>query len=222
MKCLTVCQPWPWGIIHGPKRIENRSWPTSYRGPLAIHAGKSKAWLQDSLPDGTRVPLQEMEFGKIIGVVDLVGCVPIEQVADDPFAYGPWCWILQNPRALAVPIPYKGQLGLFEVPDALFAGALVAPSEIPARPASRKYRPSNATEGFSFMSVFCDQCAVRGICRILPKTMAYSEHDPEYPSQWTYDKEGDPTCTSFTDGSGPKRRKPCSKTGDLFAIESAE
>lgn len=82
--------------------------------------------------------------------------------------------------------------------------------------APRKYCPSNATEGFAFMAVFCDKCAVRGICRILPRTMAFHSDDPEYPQQWTFDAGGDPACTSFTDGSTPRLRRPCSKTGDLF------
>jgi hypothetical protein len=39
MKALTVQQPWAWAIIHGTKRIENRTTAWKYRGPLAIHAG---------------------------------------------------------------------------------------------------------------------------------------------------------------------------------------
>ena len=39
MKALTVRQPWASLIALGVKRIETRSWRTSYRGPLAIHAG---------------------------------------------------------------------------------------------------------------------------------------------------------------------------------------
>ena len=50
MKALTVLQPWAWALIHGPKRIENRSWATYYRGPLVIHAGKSKKWLDEGIP----------------------------------------------------------------------------------------------------------------------------------------------------------------------------
>ncbi|MHC4404130.1 MAG: ASCH domain-containing protein [Planctomycetota bacterium] len=42
MKALTICQPWAWAIIHGPKPVENRGWATKYRGPLAIHAGQSR------------------------------------------------------------------------------------------------------------------------------------------------------------------------------------
>ena len=45
--------------------------------------------------------------------------------------------------------------------------------------APRKYQPSNGTIGMSFMADFCDKCAIRGICRILPKAMAYRVDDPE-------------------------------------------
>ena len=42
---LTVTQPWATLIAIGAKRIETRSWATSYRGPLAIHAAKGfPAW----------------------------------------------------------------------------------------------------------------------------------------------------------------------------------
>jgi hypothetical protein len=36
---LTVQQPWAGAIAAGWKPIENRSWPTAYRGLLGIHAG---------------------------------------------------------------------------------------------------------------------------------------------------------------------------------------
>jgi activating signal cointegrator 1 len=38
MKALTLTQPWATLIAIGAKHIETRSWATSYRGPLAIHA----------------------------------------------------------------------------------------------------------------------------------------------------------------------------------------
>ena len=38
MKSLTLTQPWATLVAIGAKRIETRSWSTSYRGPLAIHA----------------------------------------------------------------------------------------------------------------------------------------------------------------------------------------
>jgi activating signal cointegrator 1 len=38
MKALTLTQPWATLVAIGAKRIETRSWGTTYRGPLAIHA----------------------------------------------------------------------------------------------------------------------------------------------------------------------------------------
>lgn len=40
MKVLTVTEPWATLIAIGAKQIETRSWPTGYRGPIAIHASK--------------------------------------------------------------------------------------------------------------------------------------------------------------------------------------
>lgn len=40
MRALTLTQPWATLVAIGAKRIETRSWLTTYRGPLAIHAAK--------------------------------------------------------------------------------------------------------------------------------------------------------------------------------------
>lgn len=40
MKALTLWQPWASLVALGVKTIETRSWSTSHRGPLAIHASK--------------------------------------------------------------------------------------------------------------------------------------------------------------------------------------
>lgn len=44
MKAITILQPWASLIACGAKKIETRSWPTNYRGPIAIHAGKGKKY----------------------------------------------------------------------------------------------------------------------------------------------------------------------------------
>lgn len=38
MKAITLWQPWATLVAIGAKKIETRSWSTSYHGPLAIHA----------------------------------------------------------------------------------------------------------------------------------------------------------------------------------------
>jgi hypothetical protein len=47
MKAVSLWQPFASLIYTGAKKIETRSWPTNYRGPLAIHAAR-----KDSLDFG--------------------------------------------------------------------------------------------------------------------------------------------------------------------------
>ena len=71
---LSLRQPWATLLVHGRKMIEIRSWSTSHRGKLLIHAAK--------LPDTRReawkhVPADLLEAselrGGIIGSVELTG-----------------------------------------------------------------------------------------------------------------------------------------------------
>lgn len=43
MKAITVWQPWASLLASGAKKYETRSYPISYRGPIAIHAAKKSA-----------------------------------------------------------------------------------------------------------------------------------------------------------------------------------
>jgi len=141
MKCLSVRQPWAWAIIHGGKDVENRNWYTKFRGTLAIHAGKSFDIPMDmfsqmghghfgqpylSLALGYSKEYDSIgdddPRGAIIGTVEVYDCIP------DIYCDSPWkaegddfyCWLLRDPRALTDPIPMRGRLGLFDVPDGLF------------------------------------------------------------------------------------------------------
>ena len=105
---ITVKQPWASHIIFDGKDIENRTWPTCYRGPLLIHAGKSI----DAGFD--RDDCEDLDFGGLIGVVDLVDCVT---ASDSGWFHGPIGWVLRNPR----PLPFReirGRLGLWVPPVA--------------------------------------------------------------------------------------------------------
>lgn len=129
MKCLTVCQPYAAALIHGPKRVENRTWYCRHVGLLAIHAGKSRDWLE-TLTDAELESWPEydeygLEFGKIIGVTFVFKC---ERYGDsdspDPWKSGPFCIYTRDPVALPAPIPFRGQQGLFDIDDALIAEQL--------------------------------------------------------------------------------------------------
>lgn len=97
--------------------------------------------------------------------------------------------------------------------------------------AGQKYRPSNATEGDVFMEAFCNQCVRErearregdpmymdgsDLCDILTRTLLNFENEEDYPNEWQYGVDGQPTCTAFQfDGELPDPR--CSATRDLFA-----
>lgn len=105
MKALTIAQPYAELIASGEKRVENRGWRTPYRGLLAIHAGKSRAWLTpDSDPD---VP-----FGAFVAVAELRAVVPVGELPaalrGHAHAFGPWCWLLGRVVRLPRPLPAKG------------------------------------------------------------------------------------------------------------------
>ncbi len=119
MKALTVRPPWAHAIIHLGKDVENRSWPTSYRGPLAIHSGSR--WD----PIGARIIAERTgkvclpgdSGAAILGLVDLVDCRwwEAESGWESPWSgRGQWHWILQNPRAIE-PVAMPGRLGLWTV-----------------------------------------------------------------------------------------------------------
>lgn len=142
---LSVCQPWAWALIHGPKRIENRNWRVRYRGPLLIHAPQTTTWLGtegDSLPECP--PRGSLVFGALIGLLDLIDCKPYAEVADQPFTFGPECWVTDNPRQFE-PVPWPGKTRLFPVPleavsQQLLAAGHKLPEPLPAaRGGARRY-----------------------------------------------------------------------------------
>ncbi len=118
MKCISIKQPWAWLIIQGHKDIENRDWYTSYRGPLLVHASKTLAdakamrWI-DNMHHGIRLP-DHYDIGAIIGEVEITGCVTH---SDSLWFIGPYGFELENPVVYPRPIRYRGQLGLFDVPE---------------------------------------------------------------------------------------------------------
>ena len=62
---------------------------------------------------------EELERGGVVGRVDLGDCV---NDYDSLWFTGKFGFVMANPRPLSF-LPYKGQLGLFEIPDNLLAEA---------------------------------------------------------------------------------------------------
>lgn len=81
-------------------------------------------------------------------------------------------------------------------------------AEESARKAARPYRPSNGTEGDSFMGAWCERCTRyrKGACGILNASFVYSLGEPGYPQEWRrVGPHGRPVCTAYRD---PDDRPP--------------
>lgn len=91
-------------------------------------------------------------------------------------------------------------------------------SNITDNQTSKPYRPSNGTEGDSFMARFCENCDRFDNdepCMILGATMAYHIDDPEYPKEWIEDEYG-VRCTAYIDNGELEEKYRCELTPDLF------
>jgi hypothetical protein len=108
MKALTICQPYAHLVVRGEKLVENRRWSTRYRGPLAIHAGKSRNWLSPADEAKFRSAGDPLVFGAVVGIATLVDVLHIDRIErgdyDQMFPWlrshahteGEWCWVLAN------------------------------------------------------------------------------------------------------------------------------
>lgn len=152
MKCISIRQPWVWAIMTAGKRCENRDWSTKYRGPLLIHAaiGMTKAeyaefqffWeyhfpRRDLQSYPKLPPAAELKRGGIVGQCQLidvimhkdtvpVGVSPVKAESFvRPWFQGRYGLILADVKPVPF-VPYRGALGLFDVPDRVIARAPTA------------------------------------------------------------------------------------------------
>ena len=127
MKALSIKGPWWHAIVHGPKRVENRSWSTSHRGPIALHASMRPEHRDDDAWGMCGVEPADIETGNgcIVGFANVVGCVDASDAPADQndWACGPWCWLLEEVKPAAQRVPVRGRLGLWELPGDVLAAA---------------------------------------------------------------------------------------------------
>lgn len=120
MKALTIRQPFAWLVVNGFKDVENRSWATSHRGPLLIHAGKKplskgdKEWLA-RFREGTGIAVPEkLPLGGIVGVAILADCVTRHRSPWFRKRPGNFGWVFKDAKRLPFR-PMPGKLKVWEV-----------------------------------------------------------------------------------------------------------
>lgn len=125
MKALSIRQPWAWLILHGGKDVENREWPTAFRGEVLIHAGKTMtrgdyeacALFCSGMPDGAlpadfRFPSFDELKGQLGGVVGKMRIADCVTQSPSPWFCGRFGFVIEAAETR----PFKackGSLGFF-------------------------------------------------------------------------------------------------------------
>ena len=142
MRAITLTQPWATLVAIGAKKIETRSWSTSYRGPLAIHAAKGfpKPARNLCYASPFRDYLRDIitPIGAVIATCELVAVMRVENLtathpnawvgpsgrhysfeldldeqAFGDYTHGRYAWLLADVKQIE-PVPAKGALSLWE------------------------------------------------------------------------------------------------------------
>ena len=129
VKCLTICEPHASAFMFGPKSWENRTVPTSHRGWMLVHAGKSLKWMDDYpevrrlWPEAPDLKTLHGRMGLMLGVVEIRACAQGPGIPEhfeggawvrrEP---GSWAWGRSERRfAFPEPFPWRGFQGLYDV-----------------------------------------------------------------------------------------------------------
>jgi hypothetical protein len=136
MKALSGYAEWFWALAMNIKPVENRSWSLASKGihrsdlPLRIwlHASKTKApknevdFIRSQLTPAQLEQFDAVDWKRLRGCIIGATTIIDEIQADDfagmrtsPWFFGPFGFMVKDGLLLADPIPYKGQLGFFEV-----------------------------------------------------------------------------------------------------------
>lgn len=127
----TIYQPYASAIFDRLKWYETAPRRTNIRGRIYIHAASTLPpriyvpFLQSTanLPDGrgyTLDWLHSLPFGAILGTVDIIDCIPVEEIrsgltarelAFGDYSDGRWAYKLANPIVCPRAIPAKGKQG---------------------------------------------------------------------------------------------------------------
>lgn len=144
MKALSIKQPWLWAITDLDKQVENRTWKpfsSNIGQRICLHA--SKADDRSGVPairqiSGVDVP-DGLPRGAIVAIATLAGWISetgispaYDHLKSDKWFFGPIGWVLEDIQKLDNPIPCRGALGLWDIPQGIMA-------QLSPRPANNNF-----------------------------------------------------------------------------------
>jgi len=140
MKAISLIQPWATLVVIGAKKIETRSWNTSHRGEILIHASKKmtgeyKRLCQEEPFKTSLKDVDELPLGRIIGKVNILGTastdafglmstgIPLKktyskkdwdiELAFGDYSPGRFGWLLSDPVSFTNHYPINGSMSLW-------------------------------------------------------------------------------------------------------------
>ncbi len=141
MRAITLWQPYAQLIAVGAKKFETRSWPTKYRGRIAIHAAKAVHYPSPEVKEIMKelgLKMSELDYGKVVCTANLVDCVEMGEVlikgmnvlasqfkqARHELTCGGWsvgryAWKLEDIKVLDTPLAIKGSQQMWTLRDDL-------------------------------------------------------------------------------------------------------
>jgi hypothetical protein len=139
MRTITIKAPWTVPILLGAKTTENRRQNTHYRGPLAIHVSRTRCPYGTAdprivafaptanLPANRSTRNLALFPGGIVALAELADCHrATDRCCPEWGEPDAWHLILSGLRPLAYPVPARGALGVWPMPDALAAAVMAA------------------------------------------------------------------------------------------------
>jgi hypothetical protein len=134
IRAYSLMEPWASAVAWGLKGIETRDHDLSHRGPLAIHASKTKdresrAFFDEVRPyfrmAGYLGSYEDLPFGRVVCLTNMTDSRPTEvlenlvnHVGEIELLFGNFTpgrrgYLLQDVRRLITPVPAKGWPGLW-------------------------------------------------------------------------------------------------------------
>lgn len=139
MKGISLHEPWATAIARDLKRIETRGFRLHYRGRLAICAARTTLFqhlihselLRHHFERVGVTELGHLSPGCIVATCRVRDVIPVEELTTisaqerlfGNYAPGRYGWILDDLARLKEPIPFRGNQGIFEIPDSTLRDA---------------------------------------------------------------------------------------------------
>lgn len=124
MRGFSLTQPWASAVMLGLKQWETRSWRTSYRGEVAIHAAKTfPKWCKNFAYEQD-MPSSSLPLGQIICIATITDCqrtedirnlLPAEEITWGDYGDSRYALRLGKVIRLSPYIAFRGALGLWPI-----------------------------------------------------------------------------------------------------------